>query len=60
MGHPATPDPTPTGDAGSRRIQENDDLVSTDDKGLREPATHSARNAGSGVYRAILLEKKWK
>jgi hypothetical protein len=32
--------------------------VSADDNGLRAPATHSARNAGTGVYREILVEKK--
>jgi hypothetical protein len=37
---------------------EGNDLVSADDKGLRAPATHSARNAGTGVYREILVEKK--
>ena len=35
-----------------------DELVSTDDKGLRAPATHIARNAGSRRYREILIEKK--
>lgn len=34
------------------------ELVSTDDKGLRGPATHSARNAGSTRYREILVEMK--
>ena len=34
------------------------ELVSSDDKGLRAPATHSARNAGEGPYREILIE--WK
>lgn len=34
------------------------ELISTDDKGLRAPATHSARNAGTGVYREILIEHK--
>jgi hypothetical protein len=37
---------------------EGDRLVSTDDKGLRAPATHIARNAGSRRYREILIEKK--
>jgi redox-sensitive bicupin YhaK (pirin superfamily) len=34
------------------------ELVSTDGKGLRAPATHSARNVGSGRYREILVEMK--
>ena len=34
------------------------DLVSTDGKGLRGPATHSARNVGAGRYREILVEMK--
>lgn len=34
------------------------DLVSTDEKGLRGPATHSARNAGASRYREILVEMK--
>jgi hypothetical protein len=37
---------------------EGDELVSTDGKGLRAPATHIARNAGSRRYREILIEKK--
>ncbi len=37
---------------------DGDDLVSTDDKGLRAPATHSALNAGTTTYREILIEKK--
>lgn len=36
----------------------NGELISSDDKGLRVPATHSARNAGSTRYREILVEKK--
>lgn len=35
-----------------------DELVSADDKGLRAPVTHSARNAGTGRYREILVETK--
>lgn len=35
-----------------------DELVSTDAKGLRGPATHSARNAGPTRYREILIEMK--
>ncbi len=34
------------------------ELISSDDKGLRVPATHSARNAGTTRYREILVEKK--
>lgn len=34
------------------------DLVSNDDRGYRVPATHSARNIGSGRYREVLIEKK--
>jgi hypothetical protein len=34
------------------------ELVSVDDKGLRAPATHSARNAGTARYREILIETK--
>ena len=37
---------------------EGDDLVSADDKGIRVPATHSARNAGDTPYREILVESK--
>jgi beta-alanine degradation protein BauB len=37
---------------------EGDDIVSADDKGLRFPATHSARNAGPTRYREILVETK--
>jgi hypothetical protein len=33
-------------------------LISSDDKGLRAPATHSARNAGASRYREILVETK--
>jgi hypothetical protein len=47
----------PTGATFTLRL-DGEDLVSTDDRGLRAPATHSARNAGSTVYREILLEKK--
>ncbi len=48
---------SPTGATFALRL-EGDELVSTDDKGLRAPATHSARNGGSGHYREILIEKK--
>jgi hypothetical protein len=37
---------------------DGNELVSTDDKGLRAPATHIARNAGRHRYREILIEKK--
>jgi len=48
---------SPTGATFALRL-EGDELVSTDDKGLRAPATHSARNGGTGTYREILIEKK--
>lgn len=50
---------SPTGATFALAV-DGDELVSTDDKGLRAPATHSARNAGPGVYREILIEKKRK
>jgi len=34
------------------------ELVSTDKKGLRGPAMHSARNVGGSRYREILVEMK--
>ena len=37
---------------------EGAEIVSTDGKGLRLPATHSARNAGPGRYREILVETR--
>jgi hypothetical protein len=37
---------------------EDGELISTDGKGLRVPATHSARNIGASRYREILLETK--
>lgn len=37
---------------------DGDDLVSTDDKGHRVPATHKAKNAGRTPYREILVETK--
>ncbi len=37
---------------------DGEELVSADDKGLRVPATHSARNAGPTRYREILVETK--
>ena len=39
-------------------VCENGELRSRDDKGLRAPATHSARNAGTSRYREILVETK--
>lgn len=50
---------SPTGATFALR-REGDDLVSSDDKGLRVLATHSALNAGTGTYREILIEKKRK
>ena len=47
----------PTGAIFPLRL-EGDELVTTDDKGIRAPATHAARNGGTGVYREILIEKK--
>lgn len=46
-----------TGDVFSLRC-EGGELISTDDKGLRAPATHSARNGGQSRYREILVETK--
>ena len=46
-----------TGDVFSLKC-DGDELVSTDEKRLRVPAAHSARNAGAGRYREILIEKK--
>lgn len=37
---------------------EASELVSTDGRGLRGPATHSARNGGASRYREILVEMK--
>ena len=34
------------------------ELVSADEKGMRAPATHSARNGGTSRYREILVETK--
>jgi redox-sensitive bicupin YhaK (pirin superfamily) len=48
---------SPTGATFALKL-DGDELVSTDDKGLRAPATHSARNAGTTTYREILVEKK--
>lgn len=47
----------PTGAIFPLRL-EGDELVTTDGKGLRAPATHSARNAGPTRYREILVETK--
>lgn len=46
-----------TGDTFAFRC-DGGELVSTDDKGLRAPATHAARNAGTSRYREILIETK--
>jgi hypothetical protein len=48
---------SPTGATFALKL-DGDELVSTDDKGLRAPATHSARNGGTTTYREILVEKK--
>jgi mannose-6-phosphate isomerase-like protein (cupin superfamily) len=37
---------------------EGDELIVVGNEALRVPATHSARNAGTTVYREILIEKK--
>ncbi len=50
---------SPTGAVFPLRL-EGDELVTTDDKGLRAPATHAARNAGPTRYREILVETKRK
>lgn len=47
----------PTGAIFPLRL-EGDELVTTDDKGLRAPATHAARNGGPTRYREILVETK--
>jgi len=47
----------PTGAIFPLRL-EGDELVTTDDKGVRAPATHSARNGGTTRYREILVETK--
>lgn len=39
-------------------VLDGDELVSNDDKGLRVPATHKARNAGTTRYREVLVESK--
>lgn len=46
-----------TGDTFALRC-EGDELISADDKGMRAPATHAARNAGENRYREILVETK--
>ncbi len=48
---------SPTGACFALR-RDGEDLVSSDDKGLRVLATHSALNAGTGTYREMLIEKK--
>lgn len=50
---------SPTGATFALAV-DGDELVSTDDKGLRAPKTHSAVNAGPSAYREILVEKKRK
>ena len=47
----------PTGAVFPLRL-EGDELLTTDDKGLRAPATHRARNAGPTHYREIRVETK--
>ena len=37
---------------------EGDELIVVGNEALRVPATHSARNTGTTVYREILIEKK--
>ena len=49
----------PTGAIFPLRL-EGDELVTTDDKGIRAPATHAARNGGPTRYREILVESKKK
>ena len=46
-----------TGDVFPLRC-EGGELVSTNGRGLRVPATHSARNAGATRYREVLVETK--
>jgi hypothetical protein len=45
------------GDVVALRL-ENNELIVVGNESLRVPATHSARNAGTAVYREILIEKK--
>ncbi len=45
------------GDAFAFRC-DGGELISTDGRGLRAPATQSARNAGAGRYREMLVETK--
>ena len=45
------------GDVVALRL-EGDELVVIGSEDVRIPATHSARNGGSGRYREILIEKK--
>ena len=49
----------PTGAIFPLRL-EGDELVTTDEKGIRAPATHAARNGGPTRYREILIESKKK
>lgn len=46
-----------TGDTFAFRC-ERGELVSADEKNMRAPATHSARNGGTSRYREILVETK--
>ena len=54
--------PLPTFDAQTGAVFtfrcDGGELISMDDKGIRVPATHSARNAGPTRYREILVETK--
>jgi hypothetical protein len=52
-----TPLPLGDGDVVALRL-ENNELIVVGNESLRVPATHSARNAGTAVYREILIEKK--
>lgn len=45
------------GEVWSFRCEDNE-LVSTDEKAYRVPATHSARNIGTTPYREMLVETK--
>jgi hypothetical protein len=56
-GKPLTSFTAHAGDVFSLKC-EGGELVSTNEKGLSVPATHSARNRGPGRYREILVEKK--
>jgi len=45
------------GDVVALRIEDGD-LIVIGDESVRVPVTHSARNAGTTLYREILVEKK--